>query len=64
MGKLELLWPVFRCDFYGYTPLGSTSTTDGCCGAEGPELKGALICMDPFNLVALWSLTYIFGYVL
>eukprot|EP00984_Skeletonema_dohrnii_P022242 scaffold11357_cov132-Skeletonema_dohrnii-CCMP3373.AAC.1 len=29
MSKLELLWPVFRCDFYEYTPLGSTSTTDG-----------------------------------
>eukprot|EP00985_Skeletonema_marinoi_P022818 scaffold14763_cov201-Skeletonema_marinoi.AAC.1 len=28
MSKLELLWPVFRCDFYEYTPLGSTSTTD------------------------------------
>eukprot|EP00984_Skeletonema_dohrnii_P000276 scaffold89_cov123-Skeletonema_dohrnii-CCMP3373.AAC.1 len=28
MSKLELLRPVFRCDFYEYTPLGSTSTTD------------------------------------
>ena len=27
--KLELLWSVFRCDFYEYTSLGSTSTTDG-----------------------------------
>eukprot|EP00984_Skeletonema_dohrnii_P004431 scaffold1581_cov124-Skeletonema_dohrnii-CCMP3373.AAC.6 len=26
MSKLELLWPIFRCDFYEYTPLGSTST--------------------------------------
>eukprot|EP00984_Skeletonema_dohrnii_P019793 scaffold9522_cov195-Skeletonema_dohrnii-CCMP3373.AAC.7 len=43
---------------------GIKTLAQASCWAEGPELKGALICMDPFNVVALWSLTYIFGNLL